>query len=360
MQLHQLSLLNYKNFEAQRFVFDPSINCLVGSNGAGKTTVLDAIYYLAFTKGYFNSQSTQNIRHGADLFALEGHFQQSGKQFEVFVGFKKGTKKLVKFNGKPYERISDHIGQIPLVIISPTDRDLISEGSETRRKFIDGIISQSNPEYLSALITYNQALSQRNALLKYFYKNQVFQLPSLELYNELLIENGTFIYNTRSAFLKQFTEHFKKQYKAISASEIEDVSIVYESSLNEVSFKDLLASQLEKDRFAQYSTAGIHKDDLDFLLDGYPIKRFGSQGQQKSFLIALRFAHYEFLKSQSEQKPIVLLDDIFDKLDEHRVSRLIGLVKNNFFGQLFISDTHFNRTEEVVQQTGQSYQMISL
>ena len=355
MYLEHLSLINYKNFEADQFTFDSSINCLVGRNGSGKTTILDAIYHLAFTKSYFNPQSTQNVRHGAELFTLEGKFKINEKDFDLFIGFKKGTKKTVKLNGKTYERISDHIGKIPLVIISPADRDLISEGSETRRKFIDSIISQSDSDYLNALLKYNQALSQRNSLLKYFANNNVFQKDTLALYDELLIENGSILFEKRNDFLNHFSKHFIEQYKAISPIESEIVEVKYDSELLKTDFKTLLERSLSKDRLLQYTSAGIHKDDLMLLLNGYPIKKFGSQGQQKSFLIALRFAQYAFLKNQKNQKPIVLLDDIFDKLDDQRVMRLVALVENDFFGQLFISDTNSKRTEEVVKATGRNY-----
>jgi DNA replication and repair protein RecF len=355
MYLEHLSLINYKNFEADQFTFDSSINCLVGRNGSGKTTILDAIYHLAFTKSYFNPQSTQNVRHGAELFTLEGKFKINEKDFDLFIGFKKGTKKTVKLNGKTYERISDHIGKIPLVIISPADRDLISEGSETRRKFIDSIISQSDSDYLNALLKYNQALSQRNSLLKYFANNNVFQKDTLALYDELLIENGSIIFEKRNDFLNHFSKHFIEQYKSISPIESEIVEVKYDSELLKTDFKTLLEQSLTKDRLLQYTSAGIHKDDLMLLLNGYPIKKFGSQGQQKSFLIALRFAQYAFLKNQKNQKPIVLLDDIFDKLDDQRVMRLVALVENDFFGQLFISDTNSKRTEEVVKATGRNY-----
>ena len=355
MYLEHLSLINYKNFEADQFDFDSSINCLVGRNGTGKTTILDAIYHLAFTKSYFNPQSTQNVRHGSELFTLEGRFKIDQKDLDLFIGFKKGTKKTLKLNGKTYDRISDHIGKIPLVIISPADRDLISEGSETRRKFIDSIISQSDPNYLNALLKYNQAVSQRNSLLKYFAKNNVFQKDTLALYDELLIENGSIIFEKRNQFLNFFSEHFIEQYKAISPIESEVVEVKYDSELHQVDFKTLLEQSLSKDRLLQYTSAGIHKDDLMLLLNGYPIKKFGSQGQQKSFLIALRFAQYAFLKNQKNQKPIVLLDDIFDKLDDQRVMRLVALVENDFFGQLFISDTNSSRTEEVVKATGRPY-----
>ena len=302
MYLEYLSLINYKNFEADQYEFDSSINCLVGRNGAGKTTILDAIYHLAFTKSYFNPQSTQNIRHGEELFTLEGKFKINEKQIDLFVGFKKGNKKTIKVNGKTYERISDHIGKIPLVIISPADRDLISEGSETRRKFIDSIISQSDSAYLKALLKYNQALSQRNSLLKYFAKNNVFQKETLALYDEILLENGTIIFEKRKAFLSLFTQDFIEQYKAISPIDTEQVEVRYDSELLHNDFKELLKQSLSKDRLVQYTSSGIHKDDLLLLLNDYPIKKFGSQGQQKKFFNCFAFCTICLFKKSKKSK----------------------------------------------------------
>ncbi|MFM1807603.1 MAG: hypothetical protein RLZZ242_328 [Bacteroidota bacterium] len=360
MRLKHLELLNYKNIEIGRFSFDHTINCFVGPNGIGKTTLLDSIYHLAFTKAYFNPMSTQNIKHGQEFFAIEGVFDKNGTEEHIYVGFKKGAKKVVKRNGKVYERITDHIGFIPLVIISPTDRDLILEGSEVRRKFMDSILSQLYPNYLEALLNYNRILTQRNALLKYFASNHTFDEQTLAIYNEQLADHAQLIYQKRKDFNAAFSSLFKAQYAAISPNETEQVSVIYHSGLHEKDMGDLLNASISKDRLAQHTTEGIHKDDLYFELNGHAIKRFGSQGQQKTFLIALKFAQYDYLKDTCGEKPIVLLDDIFDKLDDQRVERLIALVKNDVFGQLFISDTSSERTEGVVKQTNQSYQMISL
>lgn len=359
MHLKHLSLVNYKSFGSKTLDFSPIINCFVGENGVGKTNVLDAIYHLSFGKSYFNPVSTQNIKHGTDFFVIEGDFEKDKRSERIVCSFKKGLKKVIKRNGKAYERFSEHIGFLPLVIISPADRDLIIEGSDTRRKFIDGVISQSDKAYLQTLIEYNKVLAQRNSLLKYFVANRTFSEDTLTIYNEQLSQKGTIIYNKRKLFLETFIPIFKQQYTNISDKE-EHIDLNYDSKLSENSLEHLLNNALEKDRVLQYTSVGIHKDDLDFTIAGYPIKKFGSQGQQKSFLIALKLAQFHFVKEQSKTTPILLLDDIFDKLDEKRVAQLILLVKNEHFGQLFISDTHTERTEKVVKQTHQDYKIFTL
>lgn len=359
MHLKHLSLVNYKSFESKSLDFCPVINCLVGENGVGKTNILDAIYHLAFGKSYFNPVSTQNIRHGTDFFVIEGEFEKDGRSEKIVCSFKKGAKKVIKRNGKVYERFSEHIGFLPLVIISPADRDLIIEGSDTRRKFIDGVISQSDKAYLQTLIEYNKVLAQRNSLLKYFVANTTFSADTLAIYNEQMHEKGTIIYEKRKQFLEAFIPIFKEQYTIISDKE-EHIDLGYDSNLAENSLDHLLTNSLDKDRALQYTSVGIHKDDLDFSIAGHPIKKFGSQGQQKSFLIALKLAQFHFIKEQSKTTPILLLDDIFDKLDEKRVAQLIGLVEKDSFGQLFISDTHPERTEKVVKQTQQEYKIFTL
>ncbi len=359
MVLQTLSLLNYKNFESQSFDFDNKINCFVGNNGKGKTNVLDAIFHLAIGKSYFNPITTQNIRHDESFFVIDGVFKKLERDEKIVVSFKKGQKKIIKRNGKIYDKFSDHIGFIPLVIISPADRDLIIEGSETRRKFIDTVISQGDRSYLQNLINYNKVLAQRNALLKYFALNNTFNKETLEVYNEQLNNYGTEIHNKRAAFLKQFIPIFKSRYKAISNNK-ETINIDYKSDLFEGDLKSLLQLNISKDKALQYTSVGTHKDDLNFEIDQYPIKKFGSQGQQKSFLIALKLAEFDFIKQQSGVSPILLLDDIFDKLDENRVAQIIELVNNDNFGQLFLSDTHPERTEIAVKQTHQSYKIFKL
>jgi DNA replication and repair protein RecF len=331
----------------------------VGKNGIGKTNILDAIYHLANGKSYFNPLAVQNIKHGEEFFVIDGEFEINSRMEQIVCSLKKGQKKTLKRNSKPYEKFSDHIGFIPLVIISPADRDLIVEGSETRRKFIDSVISQLDNSYLQKLIQYQKVIIQRNALLKYFALNHVFEKDTLSIYNEQLISFGQTIFEKRKTFLTDFTPIFNKYHQEITNS-AETVQLVYQSDLFEKDTFTLLEENLNKDRALQYTSVGVHKDDLSFEIDHYPIKKFGSQGQQKSFLIALKLAQFDFVKKRSGEKPILLFDDIFDKLDEFRVSKIIEMVNNEEFGQLFISDTHPERTENIVKTTHQSYKIFNL
>ena len=357
--LKQLNLLNYKNISQNDFTFDSKINCFVGKNGVGKTNILDAIYHLAYTKSYFNPLAIQNIKHDEDFFLLDAVFDKENRDEKIACSLKKGQKKVVKRNNKVYEKLSEHIGFIPLVIISPSDSDLISEGSETRRRFIDSVISTQDSLYLNELIQYQKLVSQRNALLKYFALNQTFDKDNLAIYDEQIVPLGNIIFEKRQQFLAQFIPIFKKYYAEIS-NEAESVDLVYQSQLLEKSFENLLTENLSKDRAIQYTSSGIHKDDLSFEIEGYPVKKFGSQGQQKSFLIALKLAQFEFLKQKSGSAPILLFDDIFDKLDATRVEKIVTMVNNDVFGQIFISDTHEERTEAIVKQTHQSYKIFRL
>jgi len=359
MILKSLSLINYKNFDNKSFDFDTKINCFVGPNGIGKTNVLDAIYHLSFGKSYFNPISSQNIKHGAEFFVVDGIFDKFDREEKIIVSLKKGQKKIIKRNGKEYEKFSNHIGFLPLVIISPADQNLIVEGSETRRKFIDSVISQSDKLYLKSLIKYQKLISQRNALLKYFALNSTFNKDAIEVYDEQLNDLAKSIFTKRLEFLESFIPIFKSRYEWIS-SKNEFVSLEYKSDLFKNDLKMLLQMNLNKDRVLQYTSVGVHKDDLSFEICSYPIKKFGSQGQQKSFLIALKLAQFDFIKAQSGVNPILVLDDIFDKLDTDRVSQIISLVDKEHFGQIFISDTHSDRTESSVKQVHQSYKLFKL
>ncbi len=359
MYLKKISLFNYKNFSEVNFDFDAKINCFVGKNGIGKTNILDAIYHLANGKSYFNPLAVQNIKHNEEFFVIDGEFEKSNRKEQILCSLKKGQKKILKRNGKPYEKFSEHIGFIPLVIISPSDSDLIIDGSETRRRFIDNVISQLDSSYLQQLIQYQKIINQRNALLKYFALNRVFENDTLSIYNEQLNQLGQSIFEKRKEFLNEFIPIFNKHHQEITSSN-ETVQLVYESHLFEKGTLTLLEENLAKDRALQYTSVGVHKDDLSFQIDHFPIKKFGSQGQQKSFLIALKLAQFEFVKKQSGEKPILLFDDIFDKLDEIRVSKIIAMVNNDQFGQLFISDTHSERTENIVKSTHQSYKIFNL
>jgi DNA replication and repair protein RecF len=359
MLLKELSLINYKNFESADFELDEKINSFVGNNGKGKTNVLDAIYHLAYAKSYFNPIATQNITHGQEFFVINGNFEKEGRIEKIVVSSKKGQKRLVKRNGKEYEKISDHIGLIPVVIISPADRNLISEGSDTRRKFLDSVISLEDNVYLNALINYNKLIQQRNALLKYFNANRSFDSNALEVYDMQLDNLAQKLYLRRREVLDQFIPIFNTYYHRISQTD-ENVDIIYKTDLSNGNLKKQLEKAQQKDLQLQYTSVGVHKDDLIFILNGHPIKKFGSQGQQKSFLTALKLAQFEFIKENSGTVPILLLDDIFDKLDETRVAQLVNMVNDKQFGQIFISDTHPERTEAVIKQTEQSYKIFKL
>lgn len=359
MILKKLSLIHFKNFESIDFQFDDKINCIVGENGKGKTNILDSIYHLAYTKGYFNSITSQNIQHKKEFFVVDGQFQRNAKIENIVVSFKKGQKKVVKRNAKTYDKLSEHVGFIPVVIISPTDRDLILEGSDVRRKFMDSVISQVDKVYLNKLMKYNKVLAQRNALLKYFAANRTFDRTTLDIYNEQMHLLGHYIYDTRNKFIEDFEPVLKRRYQEICQKE-EPIQITYKSKLHDKSLKDLFEKNLQKDMALQYSSVGIHKDDLIFDIKDYPVKKFGSQGQQKSYLIALKFAQYDYLKDSQGLNPILLLDDIFDKLDENRVKHIVSMVTQQDLGQMFISDTHADRTEEVVKQHAEQYKIINL
>ena len=359
MQLKKVHLINYKYFDDITIDFDSSVNCVVGKNGIGKTTILDSIYHLAFGKSYFNPISKQNIRHGENFFMIDGSFSNGEKQDNITVSFKRNEKKLIKRNNKAYDRLSDHIGKIGLVIISPIDQDLIKEGSDVRRKFMDGVISQNDQNYLNTLINYQKVLSQRNALLKYFAANNTFQSDTLAVYDQQMVNLGDEIFDKRNEFIKEYSPLLADRYKTISGNN-EQVTVEYQSQLEKGDFSYLLKDRQQKDLQYQYSSVGIHKDDLILKLNGYPIKKFGSQGQQKSYLIALKFAQYDFMLNQKEEKPILLLDDIFDKLDQERVEQLISMIAADKMGQLFISDTDSERTKTVVKNNVDQFKLIEL
>lgn len=359
MILKSITLTNYKSFSAKTVDLDPKINCFIGSNGVGKSNVLDAIYHLSFGKSYFNPISSQNIKHGEDFFAIKGSYKNESKEEVVIINFKKNDKKVIKRNNKKYEKFSDHIGFIPLVIISPSDRNLIAEGSDIRRKFIDSVISQSDKKYLENLINYNKILTQRNSLLKLIFKNKNFDKQTIQVYDSQLESIGEKIHMKRKMFLNDFIPVFKDKYKSISNNN-EDVDIRYKTDLEFDKLSVLLQENIEKDMFLQYTSKGIHKDDLVFNINDYSVKKFGSQGQQKSLLIALKLSQFDFLKSQNKNNPILLLDDIFDKLDKNRVKQIINLVSANDFGQIFISDTDEERTIESIKEINNSNKIFKL
>jgi len=359
MILKSITLTNYKSFSSKTIKLDNNINCFIGPNGVGKSNILDAIYHLSFGKSYFNPISSQNIKHGEDFFAIKGSYLKNEKEETIIINFKKNDKKVIKRNNKKYEKFSDHIGLLPLVIISPSDRNLIAEGSEIRRRFLDSVISQSDKSYLDNIINYNKVLSQRNSLLKLFYKNKNIDINTIEVYDSQLEVIGESIFEKRKLFLKDFVPVFKNKYKSIS-NDNEEVDITYRTDLESEKLSILLKNSLEKDMFLQYTSKGIHKDDLIFNINNYSVKKFGSQGQQKSLLIALKLAQFDFLKNQTNNNPILLLDDIFDKLDKNRVKQIINLVSANDFGQIFISDTDEERTKESIKEITNSNSIFNL
>jgi DNA replication and repair protein RecF len=349
MILNSLSLLQFKNYHEAGLSFVDGINCFTGNNGAGKTNILDAVYYLSFCKSFGNVADTQNILLDGDFFLIQGQYNVDGKNDEIYCGVKRGQKKVFKRNKKEYERLSDHIGLYPLVLIYPGDVQLILGGSEERRKFVDGVISQYQKEYLNRLLDYNKALLQRNSLLKIFAEKRYFDEASLEIWDEQLIVNGKYINEARREFFANFRDVFRNNHKELSAN-AEEIDIIYESGLNEESFDLLLRQSRKKDLMMQHTTTGIHKDNLVFLLNGQPLKKFGSQGQQKTYVIALKLAQFQFIREIKGFDPILLFDDIFDKLDPLRVEQLIRMVSGTGYGQIFITDTHTERLENILQK----------
>jgi DNA replication and repair protein RecF len=358
MYIKDLRLSNFKNYHEANLSFTDKINCFIGANGAGKTNLLDAIHYLSFCKSYFNPIDSQNIRHGEDFFAIHGIYLKNGNENtgKISCVQKRNQRKQFMLNGKEYDRLADHIGSYPLVMISPYDRDLINEGSEARRKYVDSVISQFDKLYLDNLINYNKALYQRNSLLKEFAERRYFDRNLIEVWDGQLIKYGTAIHQKRRDFIRDFLPVFNQYFNIISGGR-ETVSIDYDSQLHLQEFNQILLESIEKDKAMRYTTAGIHKDDLIFKIDAYPVKRFGSQGQQKSFVIAIKLAQFEYTRNVKGFKPILLFDDIFDKLDENRVTQLVQLVSNDSFGQVFISDTQYDRINKLTASLPIAYQI---
>ena len=349
MFLKHLHLINFKNIELAQLELCEGINCFIGSNGAGKTNMLDAIYYMSFCKSFFNPIDSQNIRHGHDFFVIQGSYETNGEDEHIYCGLKKGVKKQFKRNKKEYDKLSNHIGLLPLVMISPQDERLIIEGSEQRRKYIDSVISQYDKAYLENLIKYNKVIAQRNVYLKNLKALDGLAHDMLDVWDYQIVELCKKISLARSKFLEELNPVFLEMYNFISGDK-ETVGFEYKSHLNSGDFEISLKESREKDMVLGYSTKGIHKDDIDFKIGGYPIKKMGSQGQKKTFLIALKLGQFRFLSEHKKRKPLLLLDDIFDKLDSERGDRLIELVGGDFFNQIFITDTQLNRIEPVLKK----------
>ena len=355
MILKNLDIVNYKNIAEAGIVCSPRFNCFIGNNGVGKTNILDAVYQLSMCKSYFNLPDAQNIRHGEAFFVIEGKYAYEDEEIDVYCGMKRGQKKIFKKNKKAYTRLSDHIGLLPLVMISPADVVLIDGASEERRRFIDGVISQCDKEYLQLLIRYNRVLMQRNSFLKE-YAGRGFDVDMLSVWDEQLAESGSVILKRRRAFIVELEEMFQVYYNRV-ASGREKVMLEYRTTVKNDDFLTSLHNSFERDRVLTYTTVGVHRDDLDLSLEGYPVKKLGSQGQKKSFLTALKFAQFAYLAEQKGVKPLLLLDDIFDKLDADRVSQIIQIVSDTSFGQVFVTDTNREHIDEILKQHALEYKI---
>ncbi|UFH55263.1 DNA replication/repair protein RecF [Spirosoma sp. KNUC1025] len=357
MYLEKLSLTNFKNYEDGRYVFGRQVNVIVGPNGSGKTNLLDAIYFLALSKSAFQNQDALSILHDADYFIIDGIFEEGESEthpgrVQITISLQRGQRKVLMADKKPYERISDHIGRFPVVLIAPNDTDLVREHSEDRRHFFDGVLSQMDPNYLRDYLMYQQVLKQRNSLLKLFADRNQVDNDMLDTYDEPLLDLGQKIHDRRKLFVEEFLPGFRAHYGYLSDGR-EEVNIVYESEVSDPNFADEFRHFRRRDTVLQRTTMGVHKDDYSFLIDNglsqsVPLKKFGSQGQQKTFVIALKLAQFNSLEVEKGVKPILLLDDIFDKLDDRRIGKLIQRMDEGAFGQLFITDARPERTRELL------------
>lgn len=344
MTLDRLILTNFKNYAEADISLCGNVNCFVGNNGAGKTNLLDAVYYLSFCKSYFNPVDLQNIRIGEDFFAIHGHYGADVASCVV----RRGKGKEMRWNKKPYKTLAEHIGKVPLVMVSPADQQIITGGSEVRRRFMDGVLSQTDSDYLQHLLSYNKALEMRNKLLKQMWDDRMWDEGLVGVYDSQLTIHGEALYAARRRFIDGFRPLFEEYYHWIAGSG-EPGEIGYSSDSRPLA--DQLAAARQADKYAQYTTVGLHKDDLTLnLADDMSVKRFGSQGQQKSFALALKLAQFQYMENLCGQKPILLLDDIFDKLDMLRVKQLIALVGSERFGQVLLTDTQQGRVQAIFDE----------
>ncbi len=348
MHLEKLSLTNFKNYDDGSFVFGRQVNVIVGRNGSGKTNLLDAIYFLSLTKSAFHNQDALSVTHDADYFIIDGIFVKDERATQITISLQRGQRKTVLTDKKPYDRISEHIGRFPVVLMAPNDTDLVREHSEERRHFFDGVLSQLDPDYLRDYLAYKQVLKQRNSLLKLFAERNMLDEELLETYNEPLLTLAGRIYERRKRFVAEFLPVVRKHYAYLSEDR-ESVDIVYESEVGSDEFAKEFRRNRSRDIQLQRTTMGVHKDDYIFEIGQVALKKFGSQGQQKTFVVALKLAQFDQLQAEKIIKPILLLDDIFDKLDDRRIGKLIQLMDEGMFGQLFITDARPERTEQLLQ-----------
>jgi DNA replication and repair protein RecF len=348
MHLQSLSVINFKNYEQADLALSNKINCFVGENGVGKTNLLDAVHYLALCKSNLNPVDSQNIRYDQEFAVIQGSFMRNDKEEVIYCSIRRNRKKQFKRNKKDYQRLADHIGLIPLVMISPADYALIQGGSEERRRLMNSVIGQYDRSYLEHVISYNRVLTQRNRLLKENGNGRKIDREVLEVLDEQLVMSGIPVYKARKDFVDRLTPVFQQYYRHVSG-EKESVSLAYGSQLEQSDFREMLKQNLQKDMTVQYTTVGIHKDDLEMLLGTHPLKKVGSQGQQKTYLVALKLAEFDFMKERMGLPPVLLLDDVFDKFDAFRVRQIIQLVAENTFGQIFITDTNEKRLNDILK-----------
>ena len=354
MILEKLTLMNYKNITEATLVLSPKMNCFIGQNGAGKTNILDAIYYLSFCHSANNPIDSQVIRHGEEFFMIEGNYASQEDALCVTVAMKKGQKKHIKRNKKEYKRLSEHIGQIPVVVVSPSDTLLIESGSEERRRLMDMVISQYDPTYIDALNRYNKALQQRNTMLK---AEEEPNVDVISIWEEQMAIAGEQIYEQRDAFVREMVPIFQRYYETISGNK-EQVAINYISHCQRGPLLEVIQRDRIKDHAVGYSLHGIHRDDLEFMIGDHLMKREGSQGQNKTFVISLKLAQFDFLKrTNSKTTPLLLLDDIFDKLDAKRVEQIVSLVAGDDFGQIFITDTNRDHLDQILSASSHDYKI---
>lgn len=355
MILKKLSLINFKNLSQQVIELEPSINCFVGDNGTCKTNIVDAIHYLAMCKSALGMSDSQCVLHGEDFFVVDGAFEnEDGRKEQIVCSYKRGNQKIIKRNDKTYERFSDHVGLIPTVIVSPADSMLISESGEERRKYINAFISQFDHDYLAAMIRYNGALAERNKYLKIGSDEQM-----LLIYDMQLAAAAEKIFERRKEMIEKLQPIVAEFYKTLSGDR-ETVSLTYRTDLEEGELTELLLKSREKDCILGHTTVGIHRDDIQFSIGDVPLRKYGSQGQQKSFIIALKLAQYQIIAEQTGKTPILLLDDVFDKLDESRVAELITLVASDSFGQIVITDCSHERMERLLANSGAEYKLFDV
>ena len=355
MFLKKITLLNFKNVAREELTFCPGINGLVGDNGAGKTNIVDAVYYLSMCKSSLQMTDGQSIRHDTDFFLIEGAYtSDEGKNEQVVCTFSRKGGKVLKRNGKEYDRLSDHVGLIPAVIVSPADSALISDAADERRRYLNAFISQLDHAYLASVVRYNAVLAERNRLLKSHPDEEM-----LGIYDRQLVRHGEEIHARRQQAVEELRPVVAEYYRQLS-DDREQVELLYRSELNDRPFEEVLRAARTKDLVNEFTTSGIHRDDLVLRIGGYPLRKYGSQGQQKSFLIALKLAQYAIVARNKHERPLLLLDDLFDKLDASRVERLIRLVANDGFGQILITDCNPTRLQTILDKTGGEYRLYTI